>query len=54
MVEEEPEIPDVPAQAAETFKKRVESLQLHYDLELCHLRATTDLGELQMRRRAWH
>uniref|UniRef100_A0A803XZD4 DENN domain-containing protein 3 n=1 Tax=Meleagris gallopavo TaxID=9103 RepID=A0A803XZD4_MELGA len=53
MVEEEPEIPDVPAQAAETFKKRAESLQLHYDLELCHLRATTDLGELQMRRRAW-
>uniref|UniRef100_A0A8C0EGI9 DENN domain-containing protein 3 n=1 Tax=Bubo bubo TaxID=30461 RepID=A0A8C0EGI9_BUBBB len=53
MAEEEPEIPDVPAQAAETFIKRVESLQLHYDLELCHLRASTDLGELQMRRRAW-
>ncbi|XP_072186167.1 DENN domain-containing protein 3 [Excalfactoria chinensis] len=53
MVEEEPEIPDVPAQAAEAFKKRAESLHLHYDLELCHLRATTDLGELQMRRRAW-
>nr|XP_021146276.1 DENN domain-containing protein 3 [Columba livia] len=53
MVEEEPEIPDVPAQAAETFIKRVESLQLHYDLELCHLRASVDLGELQMRRRAW-
>jgi len=31
----------------------VESLQLHYDLELCHLRASTDLSELQMRRRAW-
>uniref|UniRef100_A0A8B9EVT1 DENN domain-containing protein 3 n=1 Tax=Amazona collaria TaxID=241587 RepID=A0A8B9EVT1_9PSIT len=53
MAEEEPEIPDVPAQAAEAFIKRVESLQLHYDLELCHLRASTDLGELQMRRRAW-
>ncbi|XP_076185141.1 DENN domain-containing protein 3 [Aptenodytes patagonicus] len=53
MAEEEPEIPDVPAQAAETFIKRVESLQLHYDLELCHLRASTDLSELQMRRRAW-
>ncbi|XP_029868322.1 DENN domain-containing protein 3 isoform X1 [Aquila chrysaetos chrysaetos] len=53
MAEEELEIPDVPAQAAETFIKRVESLQLHYDLELCHLRASTDLGELQMRRRAW-
>ncbi|XP_074997184.1 DENN domain-containing protein 3 isoform X2 [Calonectris borealis] len=53
MAEEEPEIPDVPAQAAETFIKRVESLQLHYDLELCHLRASTDLGELQMHRRAW-
>ncbi|XP_013048818.3 DENN domain-containing protein 3 [Anser cygnoides] len=53
MDEEEPEIPDVPAQAAETFIKRVEGLQLHYDLELCRLRASTDLGELQMRRRAW-
>ncbi|XP_030301777.1 DENN domain-containing protein 3 isoform X2 [Calypte anna] len=53
MVEEEPEIPDVPTQAAETFIKRVESLQLHYDLELCHLRASTDLAELQMRRRSW-
>ncbi|XP_065484221.1 DENN domain-containing protein 3 isoform X2 [Caloenas nicobarica] len=53
MAEEEPEIPDVPAQAAETFIKRVESLRLHYDLELCHLRASVDLGELQMRRRAW-
>ncbi|XP_058688462.1 DENN domain-containing protein 3 [Poecile atricapillus] len=53
MVEEELEIPDVPAQAAETFIKRVEGLQLHFDLELCHLRASTDLGELQTHRRAW-
>ncbi|XP_059723714.1 DENN domain-containing protein 3 isoform X1 [Haemorhous mexicanus] len=53
MVEEELEIPDVPAQAAETFIKRVEGLQLHFDLELCHLRASTDLGELQSCRRAW-
>ncbi|OWK49921.1 DENN domain-containing protein 3 [Lonchura striata] len=53
MVEEELDIPDVPAQAAETFIKRVEGLQLHFDLELCHLRASTDLGELQTRRRAW-
>ncbi|XP_036234750.1 DENN domain-containing protein 3 isoform X1 [Molothrus ater] len=53
MVEEELEIPDVPAQAAETFIKRVEGLQLHFDLELCHLRASTDLGELQTRRRVW-
>ncbi|XP_005517432.1 PREDICTED: DENN domain-containing protein 3 [Pseudopodoces humilis] len=53
MVEEELEIPDVPAQAAEIFMKRVEGLQLHFDLELCHLRASTDLGELQTHRRAW-
>ncbi|CAM2107075.1 unnamed protein product [Caretta caretta] len=46
-------IPDVPSQAAETFIKRVESLQLHYDLELCHLSSSTDFIELQMRRRAW-
>lgn len=32
---------------------RVEGLQLHFDLELCHLRASTDLGEVQTRRRAW-
>ncbi|XP_058277638.1 DENN domain-containing protein 3 isoform X2 [Hirundo rustica] len=53
MVEEELEIPDVPAQAAEAFIKRVEGLQLHFDLELCHLRASTELGELQTCRRAW-
>ncbi|XP_025040667.1 DENN domain-containing protein 3 isoform X2 [Pelodiscus sinensis] len=46
-------IPDVPSQAAETFIKRVENLQLHYDLELCHLSSHTDFIELQMRRRAW-
>ncbi|XP_067414430.1 DENN domain-containing protein 3 isoform X2 [Emydura macquarii macquarii] len=46
-------IPEVPSRAAETFIKRVGSLQLHYDLELCHLISNTDLNELQMRRRAW-
>ncbi|XP_050796560.1 DENN domain-containing protein 3 isoform X3 [Gopherus flavomarginatus] len=46
-------IPDVPSQAAEIFIKRVESLQLHYDLELCHLSSNTDFIELQMRRRTW-
>uniref|UniRef100_A0A8C8VFT2 DENN domain-containing protein 3 n=1 Tax=Pelusios castaneus TaxID=367368 RepID=A0A8C8VFT2_9SAUR len=46
-------IPAVPSKAAETFIKRVESLQLHYDLELCHLSSSTDFNELQMRRRAW-
>ncbi|XP_019383764.1 PREDICTED: DENN domain-containing protein 3 [Gavialis gangeticus] len=51
--EREIEIPDVPLEAAEIFVKRVESLQLHYDLELCHLTSGINLSELQMRRRAW-
>ncbi|KAM9164933.1 DENN domain-containing protein 3 isoform 2-T2 [Pangshura tecta] len=46
-------IPDVPSQAAEIFINRVESLQLHYDLELCHLSSNTDFIELQTRRRTW-
>uniref|UniRef100_A0A7M4F8G9 DENN domain containing 3 n=1 Tax=Crocodylus porosus TaxID=8502 RepID=A0A7M4F8G9_CROPO len=52
--ERETEIPDVPLEAAEIFVKRVQSLQLHYDLELCHLTSGINLSELQMRRRAWH
>nr|XP_014352748.1 PREDICTED: DENN domain-containing protein 3 [Latimeria chalumnae] len=49
----EAEIPDVPLEPAETFKSRIESLQMHYDLELCRLNSSTDLSELRMRRRIW-
>ncbi|XP_061463032.1 DENN domain-containing protein 3 [Rhineura floridana] len=51
--EDETEIPDIPLQAANTFIARVENLQLHYDLELCHLGSCTDLSEIQLRRRNW-
>ncbi|XP_038616402.1 DENN domain-containing protein 3 [Tachyglossus aculeatus] len=47
------DIPDIPSQAAQTFIQRLESLQLHYDLELSHLSSSTDLSEVQMRRRMW-
>ena len=32
---------------------RVQSLQLHHDLDLAHLGASTDLNEGRARRRAW-
>ncbi|XP_054841664.1 DENN domain-containing protein 3 [Eublepharis macularius] len=51
--ENETEIPDIPLQAAEIFITRIEGLQLHYDLECCHLGSSTDLGETQLRRRNW-
>ncbi|XP_026539603.1 DENN domain-containing protein 3 [Notechis scutatus] len=51
--EEETDIPDVPAEAARVFITRSENLQLHYDLELCHLGTSTDFFEIQGRRRTW-
>ncbi|XP_062987244.1 DENN domain-containing protein 3 isoform X2 [Elgaria multicarinata webbii] len=51
--EDETEIPDIPQQAARIFITRVENLQLHYDLELCHFNSCTDLSEIQLRRRNW-
>ncbi|XP_015263165.1 PREDICTED: DENN domain-containing protein 3 [Gekko japonicus] len=51
--EDGPDIPDIPLQAAEIFITRAEGLQLHYDLERCHLGSCTDLGEVQLRRRNW-
>lgn len=32
---------------------RAESLQLHFDLELCHLAAGTDANTLRSQRRDW-
>uniref|UniRef100_UPI00398EDBFB DENN domain-containing protein 3 isoform X3 n=1 Tax=Pristiophorus japonicus TaxID=55135 RepID=UPI00398EDBFB len=49
----EPDIPEVPSEAAECFTQRVESLQLHYDLELSHLGSCTDISDLRIRRRDW-
>ncbi|XP_021039003.1 DENN domain-containing protein 3 isoform X1 [Mus caroli] len=47
------DIPDVPLLLAQTFIQRVQSLQLHPDLYLAHLSASTDLNEGRARRRAW-
>ncbi|XP_032875815.1 DENN domain-containing protein 3 isoform X3 [Amblyraja radiata] len=49
----EPDIPEMPSQAAECFAQRIESLQLHYDLELSHLGSSSDISNLRMRRRNW-
>ncbi|XP_028673916.2 DENN domain-containing protein 3 isoform X1 [Erpetoichthys calabaricus] len=46
-------IPDVPAQTSECFLYRVRGLQMHYDLELSHLGASTDLNHLRSQRREW-
>ncbi|KAK1331862.1 hypothetical protein QTO34_007538 [Cnephaeus nilssonii] len=47
------EVPDIPLLAAQTFIQRVQSLQLHYDLDLAHLGASTDVNEGRARRWAW-
>ncbi|XP_069032261.1 LOW QUALITY PROTEIN: DENN domain-containing protein 3-like [Embiotoca jacksoni] len=47
------ELPAVPVAAAESFMSRAESLQLHYDLELCHLGVGTDVNTLRSQRRDW-
>ncbi|XP_036119777.1 DENN domain-containing protein 3 isoform X1 [Molossus molossus] len=47
------DIPDIPLLAAQTFIQRVQSLQLHQDLDLAHQGASTDLNDGRARRRAW-
>ncbi|KAK2502568.1 hypothetical protein MC885_010077 [Smutsia gigantea] len=47
------DIPDIPLLAAQTFIQRVQSLQLHRELDLAHLCASTDLNGERARRRAW-
>ncbi|XP_039088930.1 DENN domain-containing protein 3 isoform X1 [Hyaena hyaena] len=51
--DEDVDIPDIPLLAAQTFIQRVQSLQLHQELDLAHLGASTDLNEGRARRRAW-
>nr|XP_055169968.1 DENN domain-containing protein 3 isoform X3 [Nyctereutes procyonoides] len=51
--DEDVDLPDVPLLAAQTFIQRVQSLQLHHELDLAHLGASTDLNEGRARRRAW-
>ncbi|XP_053752461.1 DENN domain-containing protein 3 isoform X4 [Panthera pardus] len=51
--DEDIDVPDIPLLAAQTFIQRVQSLQLHHELDLAHLGASTDLNEGRARRRAW-
>ncbi|KAG7268756.1 hypothetical protein CRUP_031828 [Coryphaenoides rupestris] len=50
---EQIDLPCIPLAAADCFVSRVESLQLHYDLELCHSGAGTDTNERRAQRRDW-
>ncbi|MEQ2159952.1 hypothetical protein GOODEAATRI_028475, partial [Goodea atripinnis] len=47
------DLPDIPLSAAECFISRAESLQLQYDLEMCHLGAGTDVNTFRSQRRSW-
>ncbi|KAM9385934.1 DENN domain-containing protein 3 [Pholidichthys leucotaenia] len=47
------DLPVLPSAAAESFTSRAECLQLHFDLELCHLGAATDASVLRSQRRDW-
>ncbi|KAL4629851.1 DENN domain-containing protein 3 isoform X2 [Arapaima gigas] len=46
-------IPDIPNVAEECFVQRMDALQLHYDLHVCHLGTSTDINELRSQRRQW-
>uniref|UniRef100_A0A8C7DD86 DENN domain-containing protein 3 n=1 Tax=Oncorhynchus kisutch TaxID=8019 RepID=A0A8C7DD86_ONCKI len=47
------DLPDVPLAAAECFIKRVEGLQVHYDLEVCHLGDSTEVNARRAQRKQW-
>ncbi|KAM9493641.1 DENN domain-containing protein 3 isoform 1-T1 [Clarias gariepinus] len=47
------DLPDMPVAATECFKKRVEGLQIHYDLESCRHGSSMDVSEVRSRRRQW-
>ncbi|KAB0366774.1 hypothetical protein FD754_010930 [Muntiacus muntjak] len=51
--DEEVDVPDIPLLAAQTFIQRVQSLQLHHELDLAHLCTSTDVNEGRASRRAW-
>ncbi|XP_063041761.1 DENN domain-containing protein 3 isoform X2 [Engraulis encrasicolus] len=46
-------LPDPPWAARECFTRRVEGLEMHYDLEVCRLGAGTDVNDLRAQRRKW-
>ncbi|XP_064839037.1 DENN domain-containing protein 3-like [Oncorhynchus masou masou] len=47
------DLPDVPLAARECFLTRAESLQMHYDLDVCHLGSSTDVNDQRAQRRQW-
>ncbi|KAF7664096.1 hypothetical protein LDENG_00189140 [Lucifuga dentata] len=47
------DLPAIPLAAADSFMSGAECLQLHYDLEMCHLGAGTDANEVRCQRREW-
>ncbi|KAM5210866.1 DENN domain-containing protein 3 isoform 1-T3 [Hipposideros larvatus] len=47
------DVPDIPLLAAQTFIQRVQGLQLHHELDLARLGASTDLNDGRACRRAW-
>ncbi|XP_030014403.1 DENN domain-containing protein 3-like isoform X2 [Sphaeramia orbicularis] len=47
------DLPDIPPAAAECFTERCASLQLHFDLDQCHLASCTDINEHRTQRRVW-
>ncbi|XP_024251184.1 DENN domain-containing protein 3 isoform X3 [Oncorhynchus tshawytscha] len=47
------DLPDVPLAAAECFITRVEGLQVHYDLEVCHLGDSTEVNARRAQRKQW-
>ncbi|XP_059971573.1 DENN domain-containing protein 3 isoform X1 [Mesoplodon densirostris] len=51
--DEDVDVPDIPLLAAQTFIQRVQSLQMHHELDLAHLCASTDLNAGRACRRAW-
>ncbi|XP_049556389.1 DENN domain-containing protein 3 isoform X4 [Orcinus orca] len=51
--DEDVDVPDIPLLAAQTFIQRVQSLQMHRELDLAHLCASTDLNEGRACRRVW-
>ncbi|XP_051526905.1 DENN domain-containing protein 3 isoform X2 [Myxocyprinus asiaticus] len=46
-------LPEVPLTAKDFFIYRAKELQLHYDLDLCHVGTCTDINELRAHRRQW-
>ncbi|XP_028820569.1 DENN domain-containing protein 3 isoform X2 [Denticeps clupeoides] len=51
--EESADLPSTPCAARDCFIKRAEGLQIHYDLEVCHLGTGTDVNVLRAKRRDW-